>query len=333
MLHPATAPNTALPTAIPPASTTRYSPSPRARTHHGRARCVATLSVTVAVVHAPPATNSAGPAAHADSMVPMSTSVPAISDRRHRDALVARHHGVDAGAQRPRRGRHRRRSSRAGCRSRPNRARARSRTTAGRSAWTAAAGVANTSVRTRIAAQRRRVHAVAQAGTHRARERLRRQPHARAVRPPPQQHDDDAEERRGVDDERPARRRPTRRARRPSAGPIARPVLNVRLDSATACENSRGGTRSGWMACHAGPISAVADAESERQREQGRRRDVVRHREHGEQPRAHAASRPAWRSGAGGGRRCRRAPRPAGRAGAVAAGSPSGSTPRASATS
>ena len=42
-----------------------------------------------------------------------------------------------------------------------------------------------------------------------------------------------------------------------NAGPIARPVLNVRLDSATAWENSRGGTRSGWMACHAGPISAV----------------------------------------------------------------------------
>src|SRR5215207_5400115 len=77
-LHPATPPQTALPTAIPPASTTRYSPSPRARTHHGRADWVATLSVTVAVVHAPPARNGAGPATHADEIVPTSTRVPAI---------------------------------------------------------------------------------------------------------------------------------------------------------------------------------------------------------------------------------------------------------------
>ena len=43
----------------------------------------------------------------------------------------------------------------------------------------------------------------------------------------------------------------------PSAGPIARPALNVRLERATAWPNSRCGTRSGWIACHAGPISAV----------------------------------------------------------------------------
>ena len=41
------------------------------------------------------------------------------------------------------------------------------------------------------------------------------------------------------------------------AGPIARPTLKVRLDSATAWPNSSVGTRSGWMACQAGLINAA----------------------------------------------------------------------------
>ena len=43
----------------------------------------------------------------------------------------------------------------------------------------------------------------------------------------------------------------------PRAGPTARPRLNVRAPSAMAWGNSALGTSSGWMACHAGSVSAV----------------------------------------------------------------------------
>ena len=42
----------------------------------------------------------------------------------------------------------------------------------------------------------------------------------------------------------------------PRAGPTARPRLNVRAPRATAWGNSARGTSSGWMACHAGIVSA-----------------------------------------------------------------------------
>ena len=67
MLQLAMAPHSALPMAMPPASTSMYSPRPRARTHHGKARCVAMFSVTVPVVQAAPATSNAGTIGHTDS--------------------------------------------------------------------------------------------------------------------------------------------------------------------------------------------------------------------------------------------------------------------------
>ena len=74
----------------------------------------------------------------------------------------------------------------------------------------------------------------------------------------------------------------------PSAGPTARPTLNVRLDSATACPNSSGGTRSGWMACQAGPISA-APTPSANVNARKRRSDEVGHRHHPASNAAHTS--------------------------------------------
>ena len=158
-------------------------------------------------------------------------------------------------------------------------------------------------------AQRRRVDAVAEPGADARRAATPSTGGTRgAVRLPPQQHEHDAEERRGVDDERPLG--PAEATSAPaSAGPIARPALNVRLDSATAWPNSLAGTRSGWMACHAGPISAAPTPRANVSARSTRRRDVVGHRQRGQHAGARSASTPAWRSAAGGGRRCRPAPR------------------------
>src|ERR1700683_4081908 len=73
----ATAPQNALPIAMPAWNVIWYVPSRRAWTHDGAETCTAMLKVDVVVVHATPAARSAGTTSHRWWLNAMTRSVPA----------------------------------------------------------------------------------------------------------------------------------------------------------------------------------------------------------------------------------------------------------------